>query len=526
MCPLHPVCFGLWNRSNHEPVGTTFLRHVVAKLPRRMEGMATSKKEKESFLEAAWRGDLDEVRDKAAHAPDATDAKGRTAAHLAAARKDAATLDFLVRCGADADACDARGVSPAHVATSAGRLDALSVLQRAGADLWCEDERDDTPLHVAARLGRSNVVEWLLRQGADGRATNVDGLTPLMELLLRCVDFEHVPRKKPKAAERGRQCLRNWFAADVGRHGASLEDGSDVLAYGDEEDEAEDVLRSEGDAFQLAERLADAAGPSVAWKVQGHDALALAEALERPRAMHWIRKRRSAGVEDGETQTNQANEAAVRNGSTTTSTTHVEEVPVAKHTHEDRAWKKDVVSDVEALRAERSLLAAVHQLHEDEAFQQAMRREEVRQAVAEVADDPRAILRWSHHPDAMVALNKLRQLQELRRKTNARKVALEELLVVSGQEDATRRADERAAKDLRRALKHAKRTVDHAHGPSEIQPAPPSADVEAEADGLTWRQVFRTTLLQLLYFVLFLLVALAVQRWQASGIQAAKKNEL
>lgn len=491
-----------------------------------MDGNATSKKDRESFLEAAWRGDLGWVRDMAAHAPDATDARRKTAAHFAAARKDVATLDFLVRCGADADACDARGVSPAHVATSAGRLDAMRALKRAGADLWCEDERDDTPLHLAARLGRPKVADWLLRQGADGRSTNVDGLTPLMELLFRCVDFEHVPRRKPKAAERGRQCLRNWFAADVGRHDEEQVDESDVLGHGDEEDEEEDVLRCEEDAFFLAERLADATGPSVEWKVQGHDAHALAEELGRPRAMHWIRKRRTASVEDDAAQKSPANDATVRDGSTTTSTATIEEESVAKRTHEARDWKKDVVSDVEALRAERSLRAAVHQLHEDEAFQQAMRREDVRQAVAEVADDPRAILRWSRHPDAMVALNKLRQLQELRRRTNARKVALEELLVVPGQEDATRRADERAAKDLRLALKHAKRTVDHAHGPSEIQPAPPSADVEAEAIGMTWRQVLRTTLLQLLYFVLFLLVVAAVQRWHASGIQATKKNEL
>lgn len=488
---------------------------------------SSSRKEKESFLEAAWRGDLGLVRELAAHAPDAADSKGRTAAHFAAARKDAATLGFLVRCGADADACDVRGVSPAHVAASAGRTEAMEVLERAGGDLSCGDERDDTPLHLAARRGRPRLADWLLLHGADGKATNTDGLTPLMELLLRCVDFEELPTRKQKAAERGRQCIRNWFGTDVGRQLEMSDDSDDVLDYGDEElEEEEDVLRCEEDATAMADRLASAAGPAGDWKVNGHEALALAEALGRARAVRWIRRHRSTDSSTDVQERGRANGKEIPNGSAAAPTPPALEEPAPTSTDEAGAWTRDAVSDAQALRAERALRAAVKQLHEDQAFQQAMRREDVRQAVAEVADDPRCILRWSHHPDAMVALHKLRQLQELRRRSGARKVALEELLVSPGQEDVTRQADARAAKELRRALRQAKRTADAPHDPSEIQPAPQQEPMEVEAKGLTWRQVFRTTLLQLLCFVLFLWIATAVQRRQNPSTHAAEDKEL
>lgn len=156
---------------------------------------------------------------------DAVDSAGRTALRLALDRDATATVETLLRLGADPagapdpTACDRWGtgtffaladaeivaaciaggadpltagqlppVDPLHVAAATSRDPAvIPVLLEAGADLHARDDfHEITPLHHAARSGAAEVVRALLQAGADPNAWNMSfatdygwGWTPL-----------------------------------------------------------------------------------------------------------------------------------------------------------------------------------------------------------------------------------------------------------------------------------------------------------------------------------------------------------
>ncbi|KAJ1455351.1 hypothetical protein M885DRAFT_520251 [Pelagophyceae sp. CCMP2097] len=110
--------------------------------------------------------------------------KGDTPLHVAARRCDAAMTQLLLEHHADVLARDARGRTAAHVAASGTKEGAYSVLalllDAAQDDVL--DARDhatgDTPLHVAARHGARQCAELLLQTAALATALNAAGHTP------------------------------------------------------------------------------------------------------------------------------------------------------------------------------------------------------------------------------------------------------------------------------------------------------------------------------------------------------------
>ena len=109
------------------------------------------------------------------------DKTGATPLFFAAARGHADVIDLLCAHGVDPNDDDSLGRTPLHAAAAHDRADAVRALMRRDAWIEAPDHADDTPLHLAARMAGVNTVEALLRYGAKVDAINKLGLTPLCE---------------------------------------------------------------------------------------------------------------------------------------------------------------------------------------------------------------------------------------------------------------------------------------------------------------------------------------------------------
>lgn len=91
-----------------------------------------------------------------------------------------ASLDALVKRGANVNGKDGHGLTAAHYATSNPNGDILRFLAGKGADLRARDKpKGNEPIHYAARIPGSPSLGLLLDMGADIDAKNDDGTTPL-----------------------------------------------------------------------------------------------------------------------------------------------------------------------------------------------------------------------------------------------------------------------------------------------------------------------------------------------------------
>jgi ankyrin repeat protein len=106
---------------------------------------------------------------------------GWTALHLAAFFGHTATVETLLRLGADINARSTNtvGNTPLHAAVAGGRVDAALALVDAGATIDARDGGGHTPLHIAAEGGYVPIVESLLRHGADPHVVAAEDRTPL-----------------------------------------------------------------------------------------------------------------------------------------------------------------------------------------------------------------------------------------------------------------------------------------------------------------------------------------------------------
>jgi hemoglobin len=109
---------------------------------------------------------------------------GRTLLHAAAAAGRLATVELLLRLGADPNARDGGKHAPLYSVGNecrvAGAGDVVRALVRGGAQVnACEGVKRCTALHMAARRGNTEVAEALLGCGANIEARDSHGDTPL-----------------------------------------------------------------------------------------------------------------------------------------------------------------------------------------------------------------------------------------------------------------------------------------------------------------------------------------------------------
>jgi hypothetical protein len=110
---------------------------------------------------------------------------GDTALHMAAAGFKCEIAQDLIDRGADCSAKNRRGAEPLHYAADsniwnpAAQAATIDRLIRAGANPNATDKSGVAPLHRAVRTRCAAAVEALLAGGAEPRGTNKDGSTPL-----------------------------------------------------------------------------------------------------------------------------------------------------------------------------------------------------------------------------------------------------------------------------------------------------------------------------------------------------------
>jgi hemoglobin len=109
---------------------------------------------------------------------------GRTLLHAAAASGDLATVQLLLRLGADPKLVDSGGHTPLYCLANECKVPSgasvVRALIQAGAQVdACDGVKHCTALHIAARRGNKNVAAALLDCGAHIEALDTSGETPL-----------------------------------------------------------------------------------------------------------------------------------------------------------------------------------------------------------------------------------------------------------------------------------------------------------------------------------------------------------
>ena len=112
----------------------------------------------------------------------ATNIRGYTPLHLAAAKGDSDVVQLLLENGAEVDAVATDSdCTSLHYAASLGHVELCELLVRYGADPDAQTIRLETPLHLAVASGHSDVVALLLKYNARLDIRNKNGMTPLQQ---------------------------------------------------------------------------------------------------------------------------------------------------------------------------------------------------------------------------------------------------------------------------------------------------------------------------------------------------------
>ena len=130
------------------------------------------------FLQAVEKKDIGEV-EKLLGQPGSTlinsrdITTGRTALHIAAARRDNVWLVFLANKGANPNIADNHGMTPLMLASQLGFFEGVQTLITAGAHVDEANEAGETPLISAVHRRDTQMMRVLLQAGADpDRADN------------------------------------------------------------------------------------------------------------------------------------------------------------------------------------------------------------------------------------------------------------------------------------------------------------------------------------------------------------------
>ena len=111
----------------------------------------------------------------------ASEADGTTALHWAARADDLATVELLVRAGANVKIANRYGITALNLACTNGNGAMVEMLLKAGADPNTAKPDGETALMTAARTGKVDAVKSLLAHGANVNAKeSTNGQTALM----------------------------------------------------------------------------------------------------------------------------------------------------------------------------------------------------------------------------------------------------------------------------------------------------------------------------------------------------------
>ena len=147
------------------------------------------------FLEAVDDKDIAEVEELLGkpgstliNARDITN--GRTALHIAAARRDIVWLVFLANKGANPNIADNRGVTPLMLASSLGFFEGVAALIKVGARVDEPNEAGETPLITAVHRRDTQMMRVLLQAGANPDEPHCQDRSPDPRQALRAQNDE------------------------------------------------------------------------------------------------------------------------------------------------------------------------------------------------------------------------------------------------------------------------------------------------------------------------------------------------
>jgi ankyrin repeat protein len=135
-----------------------------------------------TLIDAVRAGDRAAVRARLARsAVNSTEADGMTALHWAVRGDDLATVELLLKAGANAGAANRYGITPLSLAATNGNAAITRALLKAGANADAAGPDGETVLMTAARAGSAEVVNALLDRGVNvNAAEGWQGQTALM----------------------------------------------------------------------------------------------------------------------------------------------------------------------------------------------------------------------------------------------------------------------------------------------------------------------------------------------------------
>jgi ankyrin repeat protein len=127
-------------------------------------------------VEKKDRGEFDQLIAKNHTVINARDlTSGRTALHIAVARRDVVWLNYIASQGANANIADSRGVTPIMLASQLGWGEGIQALIDAGAHVDEPNSTGETPLISAVHRRDTQMMRILLRAGADPDRTDNSG---------------------------------------------------------------------------------------------------------------------------------------------------------------------------------------------------------------------------------------------------------------------------------------------------------------------------------------------------------------
>ena len=137
-----------------------------------------------TVADAAQRGDLATVQALVKQGADVNAAQGdgMTALHWAALNGDMKIADVLLNAGAMPEATTRIGkYTPLHLASSRGHAALVSRLLAAGTNAKAETDTGVQPIHLAAQAGSADAIRALIERGADVNVRDeTHGRTPLI----------------------------------------------------------------------------------------------------------------------------------------------------------------------------------------------------------------------------------------------------------------------------------------------------------------------------------------------------------